>query len=144
MRCAGCRMSPGNISSPTRSSDQPRLWFVALAASCISSLAIASSWIAGVDERSGLPIVSNGGNVALSSAFAFWRADWVFADQQTEFKVRAPFVYTIAAKNQPLNFDLVGRITKASDRQMVWQFDFDAHGPSPHVIGGGISFTFDL
>jgi hypothetical protein len=145
MRSAGGRLSRRSRISTTSRLDIPvSLWFIALAACCISGVAIASSWSVSVDERSGLPTLSKGGNVALSSAFVFWRADWVFADEQTELKVRAPFEYSIAGKNQPLNFDLAGRVTKASDRQLVWEFDFDAHSASSRVVGGGISFTFDL
>jgi hypothetical protein len=123
---------------------QAGLWFIALAACSICSAARASSWNAGVDEHNGLPTLSKGGTVALSSNFVFWRADWAFADEQTEFKVRAPFAYTIAGKNQALDVDLAGRVTKISDRQLVWDLDFDAHSALPHVIGGGISFAFDL
>jgi hypothetical protein len=132
------------ISTANRLESHVSRWLIVLAACCISSTAIASSWSAGVDERSGLPTLSKGGNVALSSAFVFWRENWVFADEQTELKVRAPFTYSIAGKNLALNFDLAGRITKASDRKLVWEFDLDAHSAFSHVIGGGISFTFDL
>jgi hypothetical protein len=133
-----------NISTANRLDSLLSLGFIALATCCISNIALASPWSAGVDERSGLPTLSKGGNVALSSAFVFWRANWVFADEQTEFEVRAPFIYSIAGKNQALNFDLAGRITRASDRQLVWEFDLDVHSASSHVVGGGMSFTFDL
>jgi hypothetical protein len=110
----------------------------------ISGAAMAASWKAGIDEREGLPTVSKGGVRALSSAFEFWGKNWVFADQQTAFKIAGPFEYSIAGKNPALNFDLSGRIKKASDRQLVWVLDFDARSQSSGVIGGGISFAFDL
>jgi hypothetical protein len=105
---------------------------------------MAGSWSAGVDERSGLPTLSKGGQVALSGTFEFWRANWVFADQHTDFKVRAPFDYAIAGRNPALDFDLAARIAKISERQLRWEFDLDAHSASSSVIGGGISFSFDL
>jgi len=109
----------------------------------LSCVATASSWSSGVDERNGLPTLSKGGNIALSSAFVFWQANWAFADEQTEFKIRGPFAYAIAGKNPALHFDLAGRITKASERKLIWEFDLDAHSPASNVIGGGISFSFD-
>jgi hypothetical protein len=97
-----------------------------------------------VDERSGLPSLSRGGTEALSSSFAFWARNWVFADQQTEFKVEGPFAYSIMGKNPALDFDLAGRISKTSERQLSWDFDLDAHSALAGVVGGGLVFTFDL
>jgi hypothetical protein len=121
-----------------------RICIVALAAYCTSGVAGAASWTASVDEREGLPSLSKGGTTAVSSAFAYWGKNWAWAGQQTEFKVTGPFEYSIAGRNPALNFDLAGRIRKASDRQLVWSFDLDARSSSAGVIGGGISFTFDL
>jgi Cellulase (glycosyl hydrolase family 5) len=123
---------------------QVRLCLITLAACCVSNRVIAGPWNAGVDERNGLPVLSKGGAMALSSEFVFWGKNWAFADQQTDFKVRAPFAYTVAGKNQTLNFALAARITKMSDRQLIWEFDLDAANPMSGVIGGGISFAFDL
>lgn len=121
-----------------------RLCFTALAVYCISGIAIADSWRAGVDEREGLPSLFKGGTTALSSTFVFWAKNWTWAGQKTEFKVTAPFEYSIAGKNPTLDFDLAGHIRKVSDRQMVWEFELNARSSSSSVIGGGISFTFDL
>jgi hypothetical protein len=121
-----------------------RICFVALATYCTSGVASAASWTASVDEREGLPSLSKAGTTAVSSTFAYWGKNWAWAGQQTEFKVTGPFEYSIAGKNPALNLDLTGRIRKASDRQLVWSFDLDARSSSSGVIGGGISFTFDL
>src|SRR5437899_7489073 len=87
----------------------------------------ASSWIASVDQRSGLPILSMGGATAVSGDFVFWKKDWAWSGLSAEFKVLAPGRYVIAGRNQGLDFDLNARIAKASDRQLVWTFDLDAH-----------------
>ena len=104
----------------------------------------AASWTASVDQRNGLPSVSLSGSTALSSDFVFWGKDWVWADMATDFKVVAPFEYRVAGRNQALNFDLTARVVKPSNRQLVWQFDIEARGTMPDVIGGGISFQFDV
>jgi hypothetical protein len=58
--------------------------------------------------------------------------------------VLGPFHYQISGRNRTLGFDLAGRVTRASSRQLVWEFDLDAAAASAEVIGGGISFRFDL
>lgn len=118
--------------------------FTALAAYCISGVTMAAGWEASVDAREGLPTLSRGGAAALSSTFAFWGKNWGWADQESQFKVTGPFEYSVTGKNAALDFDLAAHIGKTSDRQVVWAIDLDAHTASPDVIGGGISFKFDL
>jgi hypothetical protein len=110
----------------------------------VADVAGAASWTVGVDDHEGLPTLSKGGTTALSSAFAFWRDNWAWAGQQTDVKVTGPFEYVVTGNNSTLNFDLAGHIRKESDRVLVWDLDLDAHGTSTGVIGGGISFKFDL
>jgi Cellulase (glycosyl hydrolase family 5) len=110
----------------------------------LSTSAYAASWTASVDQRNGLPLVSVSGATALSSDFVFWRKNWVWADIATDFKVVAPFEYRVVGKNQSLNFDLTARVTKSWNRQLVWHFDLDARNTTREIIGGGISFQFDL
>jgi hypothetical protein len=121
-----------------------RLGVAALSACCICNGVLAAPWMVRVDERAGLPSLSRGGAVALSSRFAYWAKDWRWAGQQTEFKVVGPFEYSITGRNPALNFDLAARVRKTSDRQMVWEFDLDARGTQAGVIGGGLSFMFDV
>jgi hypothetical protein len=109
-----------------------------------ASKASAVSLTAGADQREGLPSLSVGGGSALSSQFVFWGKSWAWAQLATQFKVNAPFDYAISGKNPTLNFNLSGRITKPTDRQLKWEFDFDAATTTSDAIGGGISFKFDL
>ena len=118
--------------------------FISLAAYLLANAASAASWTASVDQQQGLPAISRGGASALSSAFVFWGKNWAWAHQQAEFKVVAPFEYFVAGKNQALNFDLVSRIKKSPNQQLVWEFDLSARSTTSDVIGGGIAFKFDL
>jgi hypothetical protein len=118
--------------------------FILPLACLLPTATYAASWTASVDQRNGLPSVSLSGGTALSSDFVFWGKNWVWADMGTDFKVVAPFEYRIGGKNQALNFDLTAHVTKPSARQLVWQFDLDARSTTMDVIGGGISFQFDL
>src|ERR1700683_2844414 len=94
----------------------------AIAVLCIASTASGATWKAGADDNEGLPTLSKGGTVALSSAYVFWGKNWVFACEQTDFKVTAPFDYSFSGKNATLNFDVVGHAKKRSDTQLTWDF----------------------
>jgi hypothetical protein len=119
--------------------------FISLTAFLISNVAVAASWTASVDqEQWGLPAISKGGASAVWSNFVFWGKSWTWADMTKEFKVVAPFEYSVTAKNRALNFDLSSRISKPSSKQLVWEFDLNAHSTTAVVIGGGIAFKFDL
>ncbi len=121
------------------------LWRALMLIACsLCGTAQAGAWRSGADEVQGLPLLSRGGTAALTSAYVFWGKNWVFSDEQTTFKVNAPLDYTVTGKNQGLNFDLFARIEKQSSQQMTWDFDLNAHGASTGIIGGGISFRFDL
>jgi hypothetical protein len=104
----------------------------------------AASWHSGADPVQGLPSLSRGGTAALTSAYVFWGKSWAFSDQQTTFKLNAPFDYSITGKNPGLDFDLAAHVRKESARQMQWDFDLNARSPLAGIIGGGISFRFDI
>lgn len=99
---------------------------------------------ASVNQLQGLPALSVGGGKAMSSAFVFWGHAWKWAATATNFKVLAPFKYSISGRNPLLNFNLTGEIRKPSGRQLVWRFDLNAATTKIGVVGGGISFKFDL
>ncbi len=103
-----------------------------------------ADWSAGVDEKTGLPVLASSGAVAMSPGFAFWGANWAWADLQTAFKVTAPYRYALAGKNKALDFDLAADVHKPSEQQLVWDFRLDARSTMPNVIGGGMVFKFDL
>jgi len=104
----------------------------------------AEPWTLTVDERNGLPAVALGGAPAVTSDFVFWGGNWAWADLATSLRVVAPFDYAVTGKNQVLGFDLAERIHRLSGTQLVFQFDLDARRTLSDVIGGGMSFRFDL
>src|SRR5262249_49934021 len=99
---------------------------------------------ASVDQGAGLPLLSFGGVTAMSSGFAFWGNSWTWAQLKSQFKIIAPFEYSISGTNKLLNFDLSGKVSKPSDRQLTWDFNLDSSVATADVIGGGITFLFDL
>jgi hypothetical protein len=118
--------------------------FLALAIILFPTAAFAASWTVSVDQRTGLPAISRGGVRALSSALVFWGKNWGWAGQQTEFNIVSPFEYVFVARNRSLDFDLSSHIKKSSTEQLVWEFDLNARSTTSDVIGGGISFRFNL
>ena len=94
----------------------------------LSSPACAASWTASIDQRNGLPSILKGGGAAVSSDFVFWGKNWAWANFAKEFKVIAPYNYSIVGQDQMLNFALNGRVTKASNQQLLWEFDLNASG----------------
>ncbi|HJW27330.1 MAG TPA: cellulase family glycosylhydrolase [Rhodocyclaceae bacterium] len=115
-----------------------------LALATAATLALGQTWQASVDTVQGLPTLSKGGTPALKSAYVFWGANWSWADTTTQFKVTAPYTYSVTGRNATLGFDLTANAKKTSATQMVWDFDLNAAAPIYNIIGGGISFKFDL
>jgi hypothetical protein len=104
----------------------------------------ATSWDLSVDERNGLPALSIGRASAMSSDFAFWGKNWAWAGLDTKFKITAPYAYSITGINRALNFSLNAHIERTSNQGLRWDIDLEAPSSTPDVIGGGISFQFDL
>ena len=115
-----------------------------LFACLLPNAVLAVPLTASVDQRDGLPGLSLGGGSAMSSQFVFWGKNWTWAGLVTQFKVVAPFEYAISGTDQALNFGLSGRVTMPTNRQLVCEFDLDAAATTKDVIGGGITFKFDL
>lgn len=104
----------------------------------------SSNWNLSLDEGTGLPGLSKGGNNAMSSSFVFFEKNWEWTDLGTDFKIASPGQYTLTGANKSLGFDLNAIISKVSSKQMLWNIELDAKKGRKDVIGGGISFHFDL
>jgi hypothetical protein len=111
---------------------------------CLRPDAASAAWIVSVDQRNGLPVASRGGATVMSSEFALWGKDWLWAGPSTDVRVVAPFDYAISGKSPSLNIDIAGRVKKSSSRQLTWDFDLNARTTSTGVMGGGVVFKLDL
>ncbi|EUB75409.1 hypothetical protein PMI27_001585 [Pseudomonas sp. GM41(2012)] len=103
----------------------------------------ASDWVVSVDERNGLPMLERGGSPAVATTFSFFGRNWDWTYLQTEFKVNAPYRYSLAGKNKALDFDLTAQIQKQNEQKLTWNFAVDAHSGKSGISGGGIVFEFD-
>lgn len=104
----------------------------------------ATEWSISVDDRTGMPVLSNGGSKAVATSYAFWAANWAWADTTSRLTIPAPFSYDLLASNKTLNFDLTGSVRKTTESLLTWEFDLDARRGLKPVIGGGLVFKFDL
>jgi hypothetical protein len=120
------------------------LFLLLLALVALPASTWASQWVASVDERSGLPMLTRGGSPVVSSTFAFWGSNWSWSHLQTAFTVNAPYRYLLTGENKTLDFDLGAEIQKEGQRKLVWDFTLDARSRIQDIIGGGIVFKFDL
>jgi len=103
-----------------------------------------SLWNASLNEADGLPMISKGGSGAVTSKFKFWGKNWDWASQKSSFKISAPGQYVLNGINKSLDFNLNANISKVSNHQIIWDIELDARTDRKDVIGGGISFNFDL
>jgi hypothetical protein len=103
----------------------------------------ASDWVASVDERNGLPMLTRGGSPVVASTFSFFGVNWDWTYLQTQFKVKSPYQYTLAGTNKALDFDLNAQIQKQDEQTLTWRFSLDARSGKSGLSGGGIVFNFD-
>lgn len=104
--------------------------------------AVAVPWSASVGEN-GLPIVARGGVAAVTSRFAFWGANWTWADPQAKVQVTGPFEYILIGRAEPLELEFQGRITKVAAGMLQWRLEVVPLRDIPYAVGG-VSFHFDL
>ena len=117
---------------------------VCAAAVVSATAARAASWTVSVDERNGLPMISIGGAPAMTPDFVFWGRNWSWTDTLPTFRINGSFDYAMTAQNSLLGLDLRGTIRRPSDRQLRYELEIDARNARSNIVGGGISFRFDL
>lgn len=104
----------------------------------------AASWSLSVSDQDGLPYIARDGAPAVKSHYAFWGANWKWADQHTDFRIIGPYEYAVSGRNPTLNADLSARISRPAVGQLLWEFDLEARSTVADAIGGGVVFKFDL
>jgi len=117
---------------------------VCAVAAVSASAARAAPWTVSADERNGLPTIGIGGAPAMTPEFVFWGRNWRWTDTTPTFRVAGSFDYAMTAQNTLLGLDLRGTIRKQSERQLRYELEIEARTAQSNVIGGGISFKFDL
>ncbi|MGB4811288.1 MAG: cellulase family glycosylhydrolase [Methylophilaceae bacterium] len=104
----------------------------------------ASNWQVSLDDVSGLPKLVKGGGEALNSSFVFFDKNYVWAYQESKFKINSPSQYQLSSHNSTLGFTLNADISKVTNHKLTWDFELDAKAGRYETVGGGISYKFDL
>lgn len=104
----------------------------------------AAPWTVSIDERNGLPTLAIGGATAMTPEFVFFGRNWSWAGTSATFRVVGPLDYAITAQTAALGLDMRGTIRRESERRLKFELEIDARQPQSNIIGGGISFGFDL
>ncbi len=117
---------------------------VCAAALTLARAARAAPWTVSVDERNGLPTIAIGGAPAMTPEFVFWGKNWSWAGTLAAFHVVGPFDYAMTGQTPGLGLDLRSTIHRPSQRQLRLELEIDARQPQSDVIGGGLSFAFDI
>lgn len=110
----------------------------------LATAAQAAPWTVSVDERNGLPTIAVGGASAMVPEFVFFGRNWTWAGTSANFRVVGPFDYAMTGQNAVLGLDLRETIRKTSERQLKFELEIEARQSQSNIIGGGISFGFDL
>lgn len=123
-----------------------KLLFASLVAIILSTnyCLAASGWNVSLDESNGLPLLSKGGGGALTSSFKFFDKNWKWANQESNLKIFGQGQYLLSGNNEKLGFNLHANISKVSNQLMVWDIELEAKTSRKDIIGGGISFNFNL
>jgi hypothetical protein len=109
---------------------------------CMHVAAAAPPFIASVDDRTGLPVVSRGGSPAVSGEFTFVSGKPVWFAPLERFDVTAPYAYSWLANF--VGLELTGQVKRPAKAQLSWTFGLRAQGAKIPAANGGIRFTFDL
>lgn len=117
--------------------------FIALSALCLATHAQPQKLQLIIDEKSGLPSLTSGGNAAIQSGFLFWGANWSWAATEIKVAGDSRHGYLSRVENKPLDFDIASEI-KPTDNEIVWKSTLTARKLVSPAVGGGMVFKFDL
>lgn len=144
---SGLRSSIPNIRAAAFGATAVKRVLAALVCTTLLTLttaAQAAPWTVSVDERNGLPTIAVGGASAMVPEFVFFGRNWTWAGTSANFRVVGPFDYAMTGQNAVLGLDLRETIRKKSGRQLKFELEIEARQSQSNIIGGGISFGFDL
>lgn len=95
-----------------------------------------------IDPASGLPRLVKGGEV-MSAGYAFWRADWAWANLEIRAKPTATFESAFDGMSASLGMVVTGTVARPAEGTLRWQWNFNASAPVSRAVGGGVVFRFD-
>src|SRR5262245_9637173 len=93
-----------------------RLHVILLAVAILGSApdARAINWKVTADPPQGLPTLTGGGVKAMTAGYVFWKKNWAWSGLEPQYRLLAPFEYSVAGRNPGLDFDLTAIAKKLS------------------------------
>ena len=95
-----------------------------------------------LDDKTGLPLIVDGGQLLLESKYAFWGGSWKWATMPIETEILSDTQYRSGGFNKKLDFKLRSNALR-SRRKIDIEFELLANSSMPDIIGGGIAFKLD-
>lgn len=120
------------------------LFYTLLLSGLLAQPSTASDWTVHVHDKNGLPVLNRGGNPVLGPTLTFWKDGWGWTETKSQLQTLGDYDYALSGQNKSLDFDLTASITRASEKQLTWEFVIDARSQQDEITGGGLVFKFDL
>jgi hypothetical protein len=119
-----------------------------LAAAILLSFALPASAVnpsLTFDEQAGLPAINLAGASLMKSRYDFFGENWAWQYAPSKFTVDSPLHYSFSGTVAGLGLTFNGRaVTAETANTSSWVATYTASADKAPVIGGGITFVFDL
>lgn len=119
------------------------LLLMVLAAWLPGAHAAAPAWSMGLSAE-GLPVVRLGGVPVMQAGYAFWGEQWRWSAQTVKVARTGELSRTVEGRVEALGLSMSADVQARDPRVLSWQWRYDAANALSNVVGGGISFKFDL
>lgn len=103
----------------------------------------AADWELQATSEGTLAVSYRGSRVA-GAKYVFWAANWKFAAPKVGAKSDGDGGYTLGGSVPGLGLTLNGSIKRASERQLIYRYDWTSAEAKADVIGGGLEFALKL
>lgn len=127
----------------SRSIKRNSLVAVVLLSCALPALAVNPSLT--FDQQAGLPAINLAGASLMKARYDFFGENWAWQYAPTQFTVDSPLHYSFTGAVAGLGLTFNGRaVTAETANTSSWMATYTASADKSPVIGGGITFLFDL
>lgn len=117
------------------------LWVVA----GISAAAPIPQWQISINEHDGLPLTSAGGQIGVTANWVFWGSRWKWARTESQLTGNGAGTYRTTGEVPNLGLQWMGEVSpQQGEHSLVYEVRMAARQAHTDVIGGGLTFKFDL
>jgi hypothetical protein len=110
---------------------------------CLAGAAQAQALTVGLDEATGLPRLSKGGD-AMTAQPVFWGKGWKWVGTESQVAATTALDLSVKLRVDDLGLAGIATVKRLAPDTLGFSWTFDATRAVPDAIGGGIMFRFDL